>query len=151
MAIGTAGCYPTVRGRVTVRPWHRPFDRRDSHGPTWPTSAAAMRAEVTEHQLVERECGCGQRTRAAAPPGAEAPACYGPRAAAVIIYLYIGQFLSKNRTAKALAELFGVPVSLCRAAIGSPGHSCISARLSWAEYLAGGRAVRRRRCGAGDS
>ncbi len=50
-------------------------------------------------------------TRAAAPPGAEAPACYGPRAAAVIIYLYIGQFLSKNRTAQALAELFGVPVS----------------------------------------
>ena len=23
---------------------------------------------VTEHQLIERECGCGQRTRAAAPP-----------------------------------------------------------------------------------
>jgi len=70
-----------------------------------------VRAEVTEHQLVERECGCGRRTRAAAPPGAEAPACYGPRAAAIIIYLYIGQFLSKNRTAQALAELFGVPVS----------------------------------------
>jgi transposase len=26
---------------------------------------------VTEHQLIERECGCGQRTRAAAPAGAE--------------------------------------------------------------------------------
>ena len=32
-----------------------------------------VRAEVTEHQLIERECGCGQRTRGAAPPGAEAP------------------------------------------------------------------------------
>jgi transposase len=71
----------------------------------------AMRAEVTEHQLVERECGCGQRARAAAPLGVEAPACYGPRIAAVIVYLYIGQFLSKKRTAQALAELFGVPVS----------------------------------------
>jgi hypothetical protein len=37
--------------------------------------------------------------------------CYGPRVAAVIIYLYIGQFLSKKRTAQALAELFGIPLS----------------------------------------
>ena len=66
---------------------------------------------VTEHQLIERECGCGQRTRAAAPPGAEGPVQYGPRIAAVIVYLYAGQFLSKQRTAQALAELFGVPLS----------------------------------------
>jgi transposase len=31
-----------------------------------------VRAEVTEHQLIERECGCGHRTRAAAPHGTEA-------------------------------------------------------------------------------
>jgi len=70
-----------------------------------------VRAEVTEHQLIERECACGERTRAAAPQGAQAPVCYGPRIAAVIVYLYIGQFLSKKRTAQALAELFGVPLS----------------------------------------
>jgi transposase len=70
-----------------------------------------VRAEVTGHQLIERECGCGRRTRAAVPPGAEAPVCYGPRVAAVIIYLYAGQFLSKQRTAQALAELFGIPLS----------------------------------------
>jgi transposase len=70
-----------------------------------------MRVEVTEHQLIERECGCGHRTKAAAPGGADAPVQYGPRIAAIIIYLYIGQFLSKKRTAQALAELFGVPVS----------------------------------------
>jgi hypothetical protein len=29
---------------------------------------------VTEHQLIERACGCGQRTRAAAPPGGGAGA-----------------------------------------------------------------------------
>jgi transposase len=66
---------------------------------------------VTEHQLVERECGCGQRTRGAVPQGAEGPVQYGPRIAAVIVYLHAGQFLSKNRTAQALAELFGIPLS----------------------------------------
>jgi hypothetical protein len=37
---------------------------------------------VTEHQLIERECGCGHRTTAAAPQGAEAPVRTGPRIAA---------------------------------------------------------------------
>jgi len=45
------------------------------------------------------------------PVGAEAPVQYGPRIAAVIIYLYAGQFLSKERTAQALAELFGMPLA----------------------------------------
>jgi len=66
---------------------------------------------VTEHQLIERQCGCGHRTKAAAPEGAEAPAQYGPRIAAIIVYLYTGQFLPKGRTAQALAELFGIPLS----------------------------------------
>jgi transposase len=71
-----------------------------------------VRAEVTEHQLIERECACGVRTKAAAPQGAQPPACYGPRIAAVIVYLYTGQFLSTQRTAQALAELSGVPLSM---------------------------------------
>ena len=33
------------------------------------------------------------------------------RVAAIIVYLYAGQFLSKERTALALAELFGIPLS----------------------------------------
>ena len=36
---------------------------------------------------------------------------YGPRVAAVIGYLYAGQFLSKERTAVALAEQFDIPCS----------------------------------------
>ena len=36
---------------------------------------------------------------------------HGPRIAAVIVYLYAGQFLSKDRTALALAGLFGIPLS----------------------------------------
>jgi len=70
-----------------------------------------LSVKVTEHQLIERECACGHRSKATAPEGTEAPVQYGPRIAAVIIYLYIGQFLSKKRTAQALAELFGVPLS----------------------------------------
>jgi transposase len=66
---------------------------------------------VTEHQLIERECRCGHRTKGAAPQGAEAPTQYGPRIAAIIIYLYTGQFLSKERTAQALTEMFGVSLS----------------------------------------
>jgi transposase len=69
------------------------------------------RVAVTEHQLIERACGCGHRTKGTAPAGAEAPVQYGPRTAAVIVYLHAGQFLSKDRTALALAELFGIPCS----------------------------------------
>jgi transposase len=67
--------------------------------------------EVIEHQLIARRCGCGTTTCGAAPDGVTAPTQYGPRITAIILYLYVGQFLSKNRTAQALAELFGTPVS----------------------------------------
>ena len=43
--------------------------------------------------------------------GAEAPARYGPRVAAVIVYLHAGQFLSTERTAVALGELSGIACS----------------------------------------
>ncbi len=67
--------------------------------------------EVTGHQPVERECVCGQRTRAQAPAGVDAPVQYGPRIAAIVVYLHVGQFRSKKRTAQALAQLFGTPLS----------------------------------------
>ncbi|MCA1696172.1 MAG: IS66 family transposase [Actinobacteria bacterium] len=66
---------------------------------------------VIEHQLIKRRCGCGTATSAEAPEGVTAPVQYGPRITAIIVYLYVGQFLSKKRTAAALAELFGTPVS----------------------------------------
>jgi transposase len=66
---------------------------------------------VTEHQLVERRCGCGTVTAGQTPEGVGAPVQYGPRIAAIMVYLYVGQFLSKARTATAMAELFGTPVS----------------------------------------
>lgn len=36
---------------------------------------------------------------------------YGPRITAIILYLYVGQLLSKQRAAQALSELVGTPVS----------------------------------------
>src|SRR5689334_23188217 len=70
-----------------------------------------LRVRVVEHQLISRRCGCGTTTGAAAPQGVTAPVQYGPRNTAIVLYLYVGQFLSKKRTAAALAELFGTPLS----------------------------------------
>jgi transposase len=70
-----------------------------------------MTVQVTEHQLIARRCCCGVTTCGTAPQGVTAPVQYGPRITAIILYLYAGQFLSKKRTAQALAELFGTPVS----------------------------------------
>jgi transposase len=69
-----------------------------------------IRVRVIEHQLVIRWCGCETSTCGAAPGGVDAPVQYGPRISAIILSLYIGQFLSTKRTAQALAELFGIPV-----------------------------------------
>jgi transposase len=70
-----------------------------------------MTVRVVEHQLIARRCACGTTTGAAAPQGVTAPVQYGPRLTAIVLYLYVGQFLSKKRTAQALAELFDTPIS----------------------------------------
>ena len=95
-----AGCQRSLAGRpITGVERRQQFD------------LPPLKVEVTEHQLIERECVCGQRTRGSAPDGVAAPVQYGPRIAAIVVYLYVGQFLSKKRTAQALAELFGTPLS----------------------------------------
>lgn len=60
-----------------------------------------IRIGVTEHQLVSRRCGCGATTCASAPAGVTAPVQYRPRVTAIALYLYVGQFLSKQRAAQA--------------------------------------------------
>jgi transposase len=66
---------------------------------------------VTEHQIITRRCRCGTLCTATPPAGVDAPVQYGPMMHAVIVYLYMGQFLSKKRTAQALSDLFDVPIS----------------------------------------
>jgi transposase len=66
---------------------------------------------VVEHRLVSRRCACGTLTQAAGPAGVTAPAQYGPHAAAIAVYLCLGQHLPVGRTAGLLAEVFGTPMS----------------------------------------
>jgi transposase len=73
--------------------------------------ASDMTPRAVRTKPSRRECGCGHWTRGIAPQGAEGPVQYGLRIAAIIVCLYTGQFLSENRTAQALAELFGIPLS----------------------------------------
>jgi transposase len=76
-----------------------------------------MTVRVIEHQLIARRCGCGTTSCGTAPEGVAAPVQYGSRITAIVLYLYVGQFLSKKRTAQALAELFGTPV--CEGTVAS--------------------------------
>jgi transposase len=66
---------------------------------------------VVEHRLVSRRCACGTVTAAAGPTGVTAPVQYGPHAAAIAVYLCLGQHLPVERTAGLLAELFGTPMA----------------------------------------
>ena len=81
-----------------------------------------MTVRVVEHQLIARRCDCGTTTGAAPPEGVSAPVQYGPRLTAIVLYLYVRQFLSKKRTAAALAELFGTPV--CEGTVAGMTRRC---------------------------
>ena len=70
-----------------------------------------IKVKVTEHRLVAKRCACGMLDTPADPGGVAAPVQYGPTLVAFAIYLYVGQFLSKARTAQAFAELFGIPIA----------------------------------------
>ncbi len=99
---------------------------------------------VVEHQLLSRRCaGCGALTGAAGPAGVTAPVQYGPSAAAIAVYLCLGQHLPVARTAGLLGELFGTPMSVgtvaawtSRAAAGlEPFTVAAVAALSEAELV----------------
>jgi transposase len=100
-----------------------------------------VRAQVTEHQVLTVKCGCGCETRADAPPSAPAPVQYGPRLMGAGVYLWHGQFLSRDRACQALSELFGCapsPGALAAAAkktaaFLAPAVRAITGRLARAE------------------
>jgi transposase len=66
-----------------------------------------VKAVTTEHQMLTVKCGCGCETKAPAPDGVTAPVQYGPRIMGTGIYLWHGQFLSRDRACQALSDLFG--------------------------------------------
>jgi len=100
-----------------------------------------VKAVVTEHRLLTVRCRCGCETKAAAPDGAAAPVQYGPRLMGAGVYLWHGQFLSRDRACQALSELFGCApapgalASAARRAAGllAPALAAIAARLKAAE------------------
>ena len=66
--------------------------------------------EVTEHRRLLYVCACcGTRTGAPFPGGVDAPAQYGERVRAAAVYLHMQQLIPEDRTAQALADLFGLP------------------------------------------
>ncbi len=68
--------------------------------------------EVTEHRAQTRRCGCcGTTTTAAFPEAARAPVSYGPRLRAIVVYLLARQHVPVERSAEAIADLFGVRLS----------------------------------------
>ena len=82
---------------------------------------------VTEHRAHDCVCaGCGAHNRAAFPNGVNAPVQYGPRIAAVVIYLLHYQLLPEDRLAELMADLFRV--KLAAATIARISRSC-AARL----------------------
>ncbi|MGH3193176.1 MAG: IS66 family transposase, partial [Streptosporangiaceae bacterium] len=66
-----------------------------------------VKTVTTEHQVLTVKCGCGCETKAQAPDGVNAPVQYGPRIMGTGIYLWHGQFLSRDRACRALSDLFG--------------------------------------------
>jgi transposase len=82
---------------------------------------------VTEHRNHDCRCArCGAHTRGTFPDGVTAPVQYGPRIAALVVYLLHYQLLPEDRLAEAMADLFGV--KLVAATIARMSRSC-AARL----------------------
>ncbi len=71
-----------------------------------------MPLHITEHRCAEKTCPhCQSKQRAAPPPGAEQPTQYGPRLAALAIFLHIQHFIPLARTSDIIATLTGHRVS----------------------------------------
>jgi transposase len=78
---------------------------------------------VTEHRAHGCRCtACGAQTRAAFPDGVTAPVQYGPRIAAIVLYLLHYQLLPEKRLARLMADLFGV--TLATATIARISRDC---------------------------
>lgn len=82
---------------------------------------------VTEHRAHDCRCAnCGATSRGAFPDEVRAPVQYGPRIAALVVYLLHYQLLPEDRLAEAMTDLFGV--KLVAATVARISRSC-AARL----------------------
>src|SRR4051794_13705396 len=89
---------------------------------------------VTEHRAHTCRCGhCGRLTRADFPDEVTAPVQYGPRIAAVVVYLLHYQLLPEDRLAEAMADLFGV--RLVAATIARMSRACAGRAQGFADTV----------------
>lgn len=70
-----------------------------------------MRYEVTEHQVVETTCSCGQCYRGEFPESVTAPVQYGPQVRAAAVHLSQHHMLPAQRTAEIMHDLCDLPLS----------------------------------------
>ncbi len=71
-----------------------------------------IRLEVCEHRAQRRRCGCcGKVSAGAFPAHVRAPAQYGPRLRALVLYLACYQHLPYERLAQLLADCYGASLS----------------------------------------
>lgn len=90
---------------------------------------------VTEHRAHACCCtSCGAQTKAAFPTGVVAPAQYGRRINAIVVYLLHGHFLPEDRLAEVMHDLFGV--SLVPATIARMSRSCAARLQGFAQAVA---------------
>jgi len=66
---------------------------------------------VTEHQLFNKCCKCGNLNQSSFPTGVNAPVSYGENVQALTAYLSVRQCVPFNRLAELLSNLFGISVS----------------------------------------
>lgn len=70
-----------------------------------------VRLRSVEHRAHRRRCACGRETTPVFPVGVGAPAQYGPRLRALVVYLVSYQHLPYKRASTLLRDWFGVSVS----------------------------------------
>ncbi len=71
----------------------------------------AVSLEVCEHRALRRRCRCGETSAGVFPAEVRAPAQYGPRLRALVLYLAVYQHLPYERIARLLADCYGAALS----------------------------------------
>jgi transposase len=71
----------------------------------------ALHHVVTEHQVLEARCPCGQVHRGTFPAEVVAPVQYGPRIKAAVVSLTHHHMMPVARTGALMGDLFGLPLS----------------------------------------
>jgi transposase len=72
------------------------------------TDIPVVTATVTEHRVHAVVCGCGRHATAEVPTGvADAPCCYGPNLATLVVYLLVVHALPVQRAAGLIVDVTG--------------------------------------------